>query len=315
MLKKTAVFTAAVMTLAMLAAGCGRVENSSMTMDTSNDKMATIELSNAKEDEFVQGGYIRVAEGEGVEIVSDLNEGGKVLIGFIEVEDDQSMDVLPERDNAKYEMMVSEKATEGATIDPGEYDLKVTVQGKATGTVTLNVKPVESITGLEAMEDSDSENTEYAVESSEGGHTNWTQVKTAKEACEGAGLDTLADLNGTKITMGALGEMGEITYRYMDGVAQIFCPAGAVEMSVIKGKVPSGVDGDVSMDSTPYKYEWTQDVDGQEVKCFGNREGEATKTIWTAGDYNYAVVAYGAGGDDDFGLSAEDVAIMVIAFK
>ena len=154
MLKKTAVFAAAaVMTLTMLAAGCGRVEHSSMTMDTSNDKMATIEMSNAKEDEFVQGGYISVAEGDGVEIVSDLNDGGKVLIGFIEVEDDQSMEVLPEREDAKYEMMISNKATEGATLEPGEYDLKVTVQGKATGTVTLNVKPVSSIKGLEAVGD------------------------------------------------------------------------------------------------------------------------------------------------------------------
>ena len=109
--------------------------------------------------------------------------------------------------------------------------------------------------------------------------------------------------------------MGDITYRYMDRVVQTFCPAAAVEMSFIKGKIPSGTDGDVSLDNTPYKYEWTQDVDGQEVKCFGNREGEATKTIWSAGDYNYAVVAYGAGGDDDFGLCAEDVATMVNAVK
>jgi hypothetical protein len=101
----------------------------------------------------------------------------------------------------------------------------------------------------------------------------------------------------------------------MDGVVQTFCPAAAVEMSFVKGKIPSGTDGDVSLDNTPYKYEWTQDVDGQEVKCFGNREGEATKTIWSEGDYNYAVVAYGAGGDDDFGLCAEDVATMVNAVK
>jgi hypothetical protein len=56
-------------------------------------------------------------------------------------------------------------------------------------------------------------------------------------------------------------------------------------------------------------------VDGQQVQCFGNREGEATKTIWTDGEYNYAVLAYGAGGDDDYGLSPEDVAIMVNALK
>ena len=125
----------------------------------------------------------------------------------------------------------------------------------------------------------------------------------------------MADLNGTQTTLGVLGEMGAITYRYMDGVAQIFCPVAAVDMSVIKGKIPCGVDGDVSLDSTEYKFEWTQDVDGQEVKCFGNRESDATKTIWTAGDYNYAVVAYGAGGDDDFGLSTEDVVTMVNAVK
>ena len=313
--KATAVAMTAVLALAMFTVGCGAGEESSMTMDISNDKAATIELSNAKEDDFVQGGYISVAEDEGIEIVSDLNDEGKILIEFIEVEEDQSIDELPDRDNVKCEMMISGKATEGAMIDLGEYDLKVTVQGKATGIVTLSVKPAGSITGLDVVEDSENADTAAPEETALGGHTNWTQAATAEEACEGAGLDTLADLNGTKTTLGVLGEMGQITYRYMDGMVQTFCPAAAVEMSVIKGRIPSGVDGDVSMDSTPYKYEWTQDVDGQEVKCFGNREGEATKTIWTAGDYNYAVLAYGAGGDDDFGLRAEDVATMVNAAK
>ncbi len=325
MLKKTAAFAAAVMAMAMLATGCGAGGTSSITMDMSNEKTAAIELNSAKEDDFVQGGYISVAEGEGIEVVSDLNDEGKVLIGFIAVDEDQSMDKLPDMNNTKYEMMISGAATQGATLEPGEYDLKVTVQSKATGTVTLNVKPAAGIAGMENMNDSDetdisaaeetaeSADTSAAEEPAEGGHTNWTQAATAEEACKGAGLDSLADLNGTQTTLGVLGEMGDIKYRYMDGVAQIFCPAAAVEMSVIKGRIPSGNDGDVSLDSTPYKYEWTQDVDGQEVKCFGNREGEATKTIWSAGDYNYAVVAYGAGGDDDFGLSAEDVATMVSA--
>ena len=179
--------------------------------------------------------------------------------------------------------------------------------------MTLSVKPVNEIVGMEDaalldnVEVASAEGTGIeAAEVAEGGHTNWTQAATAEEAAEGAGIDVLADLNGTQTTLGVLGEMGAITYRYMDGVAQIFCPVAAVDMSVIKGKIPCGVDGDVSLDSTEYKFEWTQDVDGQEVKCFGNREGEATKTIWTAGDYNYAVVAYGAGGDDDFGGRCRD---------
>ena len=124
----------------------------------------------------------------------------------------------------------------------------------------------------------------------------------------------MADLKGTVISLGELGTMGDVTYKYTDGAVRVSCPAAAVEMFVIKAEASTG-NGDVSFDSTAYANEWTQDVDGQEVTCFGNREGEATKTIWTAGDYSYAVLAYGAGGDDDYGLSAEDVAIMVNAVK
>ena len=319
MFKKTIAFAAAaVLALSMIATGCGKVEESSITMDMSDEKAAIIEFSNAKEEEYVQGGYLHVEEGEGIEVTSNLNEGGKVLIGFIGADGEQSKDELPDMDSS-YEMMISGVATQGATFDSGDYDLKITVLDKATGTLTLSVKPVNEIVGMEAEELLDDEKAAGAegtgVEAAEGGHTNWTQAATAEEAAEGAGIDVLADLNGTQTTLGVLGEMGAITYRYMDGVAQIFCPVAAVDMSVIKGKIPCGVDGDVSLDSTEYKFEWTQDVDGQEVKCFGNREGEATKTIWTAGDYNYAVVAYGAGGDDDFGLRAEDVATMVNAVK
>ena len=306
MFKKTiAVASAAVMALSTIVTGCGSFNKYSIVMDIPDEKTATLEFNNAAVDDFVQSGYISVEEGEGIEVVSDLNDSGKVLIGFIAVPEEQSIDELPDLTNVKYEMMISGVATQGGTFEPGEYDLKVTVQGKATGTVTLKVKPVDSLEGAGAG----------TTAAAAGGHTNWTQAATAEEAAKGAGLDFLADLNGTQTSLGVLGEMGAITYRYMDGVAQIFCPVAAVEMSVIKGRIPSGNDGDVSLDSTPYKYEWTQDVDGQEVKCFGNREGEATKTIWTAGDYNYAIVAYGAGGDDDFGLRTEDVVTMVNAVK
>ena len=123
MFKKTAVFAAAVMALTMVATGCGAGAKSSIAMDMADEKKAAIEFSNAKEDDFVQGGYIRVDEGEGVEVKSSLNDDGKILIGFIAVEEDQSIDKLPDRDNTKYEMMISGNATQGATLDPGDYDL------------------------------------------------------------------------------------------------------------------------------------------------------------------------------------------------
>ena len=101
------------------------------------------DLAGVGEEQAAQG-----AEGEGIEVVSDLNDGGKALISFIAVEENQSMDELPDTDSSKYEMMISGSAAQGATLEPGEYDLKITVQGKATGTVTLNVTPVENITGM-----------------------------------------------------------------------------------------------------------------------------------------------------------------------
>ena len=48
-----------------------------------------------------------------------------------------------------------------------------------------------------------------------------------------------------------------------------------------------------------------------EVTCFGNREGEATKTIWQSGDYYYSITAEGLGGDEDFGLNADDLSSLI----
>ena len=92
----------------------------------------------------------------------------------------------------------------------------------------------------------------------------------------------------------------------MEGVAEAHFGVAAVDIYVRKGL--SDIDeGDISFDNNEYKYNWTVDIDGTEVKCSGNREGEATKSVWSANDYSYAVLAYGAGGDDDFGLSEEDL--------
>ena len=160
MYKKTiALAAAAVMTLAMIATGCGKISKYSIVMDMPSEKSAVIEFNNADVNDFLQSGYLSVAEGEGIEVVSDLNDGGKVLIDFIAVDEEQSADELPDMSNVKYEMMISGKATQGGTFEPGDYDLKVVVQGKATGTVTLSVKPADSIVGAEGAkypENSDS---------------------------------------------------------------------------------------------------------------------------------------------------------------
>jgi len=153
MFKKTIAFAAAaVMALSMIATGCGSFGKSSIVMDIPDEKTATLEFNRADEGDFVQAGYISVEEGEGIDVVSNLNDGGKVLISFIAVPKEQSIDELPDMSNIKYEMMISGVATQGGTFEPGEYDLKITAQGKATGTVTLSVKPVDKLEGAEGIE-------------------------------------------------------------------------------------------------------------------------------------------------------------------
>lgn len=131
----------------------------------------------------------------------------------------------------------------------------------------------------------------------------WQTADTLEAAAEGAGLDGF-DLEVPEISLGKL-EPEE--YRYMDGIAEVNIPVGAVEMTIRKGLASAAEDGDISGDYNVYANEWTQNIKGLEVKCFGNREGEATKTIWSVDDTCYAILAYGAGGDDDFGLSADDL--------
>ena len=141
----------------------------------------------------------------------------------------------------------------------------------------------------------------------------WSEAATLDEAVKGAGLDGFSFEEGTTLS---LGEVKAETYRYMDGIVDIVAPVAAVDMTIRKGHIDAAAEEeDISGDYTEYKHEWTQNINGLEVKCFGNRDGEATKTIWTSGDYCYAILAFGAGGDEDFGLSADDLTALVNVIK
>ena len=309
-MKNTKLFAAAaMMALALAATGCSSSSTtSSSSFIIENEKEGEASYENADVDSALSSGALLIEDGEQLVIEPALEEG-EILVQ-LQHSEEEDIDNPVTFDAPDYEVTVSGSEPIYCELENGEYNLNLVVKQKANGTISMKIVAVET----EATDAADAAESGDATETAEeaGGHTNWTECATAEEAAQGAGLDSLVDLNGTEISLGELGTMGSITYRYMDGVAQIFCPAAAVEMSVVKGVVPAG-EGDVSFDSTDYAYNWTQDVDGQEVQCFGNREGEATKTIWTDGEYNYAVLAYGAGGDTDYGLQAEDVAIMVNA--
>ena len=148
--------------------------------------------------------------------------------------------------------------------------------------------------------------TSAAAEESAGLANPWSHVESADEAAAGAGIDSFVIAENPGID---LGENYRRTYRCMDGIAEAYLEYPASALTVRKGTLAE--EGDISGDYTDYANTWTQDVNGIEVTCFGNREGDASKSIWTVGDMCFSIVAEGLGGDEDFGLNADRLTEMV----
>ena len=154
-----------------------------------------------------------------------------------------------------------------------------------------------------------------APEEGEVGMPNpWSDVNSAEEAAQGAGLEFFEPPEGVVIS---LGEVGVEQYRCMKGLAEAVVEFPAVEMTIRKGNDKSleMADGDISGDYGEYANTWTQNIKGLEVTCYGNREGEATKTIWTVDDIDYSICVQGLGGDEDYGLSPDDLNSLINAFQ
>ena len=149
-------------------------------------------------------------------------------------------------------------------------------------------------------ESTEAESTAAAAEENTGLANPWSDVGSAEEAAKGAGIDSFVIAEDPGLD---LGELFERTYRCMDGIAEARLEYPASALTVRKGTIAE--EGDISGDYTEYANTWTQDVNGIEVTCFGNREGDATKSIWTVDNMYFSIVAEGLGGDQDFGLNAE----------
>lgn len=282
------IFAAALTAFAMLMAGCGKAETSEMHMDMSDEKSAVITLDKSSKDLTATSGTFVVDDGEQLLVEPALEGDSKIQVSFI-ASPDEGIDQLPDTDGASVmDLDVDGTDTFYCSIEPGSYMLKVTVLNESTGTVTISTEAMET--------------DEYML---------FEKVASAEEAAKGAGLDKFVLPMDAQTDLGSVATSKDwMNFRYMGDLAQADFPMGAVDLVVRKG--PSSIDnGDVSGDYMEYAYEWTQDVNGTEAKCWGNKEGSAMKTIWTKGDYCYSITARGAGGEDDFGLSANDVAVWV----
>ena len=282
MKKKLLLVMAAVLVMTvMLMTSCGKSE---FGMTENDEKHMSLVAERASKDDTFVSGSLSVEEGDEIVVDSSL-ESGSIEFAFVGSEAEQSIDELPEADGEPAAVVtVSGVDKQSCQVPAGDYMVKVTCIEKATGTVDINVQ------GSEAEQ--------------------WSTAASAEEAGEAAGIGSFSvDPAGT-----SLGEAGAPEFRYMEGVAEARYGIAAVDLTVRKG-LASVDEGDISFDNKEYALQWTETVGETEVKCFGNREGAATKTVWTDGDYSYAVLAYGAGGDDDFGLSADDLRVIVSKIK
>lgn len=263
-----------------VAAGCSASE---FSLAVDKDGVATINAKNAKDGDFAGAGTFTVGENQEIYVESTLEEGGKITISLTDVSDKEDIDANMEdidKEAADWKVSIEGPNTVVGIAPKGDYFVYATVEGKATGTVTIYTKEIE---------DPDT----------------WDKAADKDTALSAVGMESFDIPEGVEIGLGPV-QVSE--YRTHEGAIKAKIQYPAVDMFVFKGAEDIA---DPSFVEEEYANEWTQDIDGILVTCYGNREGDATKTVWTRDGYNYAVVVYGLGGDTDFGLSADDLAAIV----
>lgn len=104
-----------------------------------SEKSMAITAERASVDDFVSTGSLEVRDGEQLLIKSDL-EKGEIELGFVLVPEEQSIDEVPDVDaDPTVTELVSGTGEKAVELPNGDYQVKVTVTKKATGTVQLEV--------------------------------------------------------------------------------------------------------------------------------------------------------------------------------
>ena len=117
---------------------------SSFGLNGESVKLITVEAENADIDDTATSGGMQVAEGEQVVITSAL-EVGSVKIEIFAGPDEQSADEIPMPEGDPVIVFnASGNDMEAATVDEGYYFVKATVTEKATGSVQIEVLPMEA---------------------------------------------------------------------------------------------------------------------------------------------------------------------------
>ena len=146
-MKKTKLFAAAaIMALALTAAGCAKVEEStsSLTIDLSDEKSCVIEMDSADEGSSVSSAALVIEDGEEFVIEPSMEEGSEVLIQLKSGAENESADTLPDMSDPDYETKVLGNGVMRFTADPGSYRVTVLPQKKSSGTIVMSVQSAEA---------------------------------------------------------------------------------------------------------------------------------------------------------------------------
>lgn len=146
MRKTQLVAAAAIMALALTAAGCGKVEtsNSSLTIDLRDDKSCVIEMDSADEGSSVSSAALVIEDGEEFVIEPSMEEGSEVLIQLKAGAENENAETLPDMSNPDYEAKVMGNGVMRFTTEPGSYRVNVLPQKKSSGTINMSVQSAEA---------------------------------------------------------------------------------------------------------------------------------------------------------------------------
>ena len=138
----------------------------------------------------------------------------------------------------------------------------------------------------------------------------WTDAPSAGEAAQAAGVDyfNVSD----SVTMGS-NSYSNPKFSYTAGAVQALYDGPASGVSVRKtdaAHVSLATDRDLS----DFSLNWTQDVDGTEVTCFGDAQDAATVIELKVGADTYAATYQGYGGEE-MTMSSDDIADLIAGIE
>ena len=287
MKKIIAMTAAAVLALSVCACGKGSFGNS---IDDQTGAVV-FKAENAGKGSTVGAlGGFKLEEGQGFVVDSKLEKGAA------------EVKLLDDSGNELFNIPISGEDTSLNGIASGDYSLGASITEDGT-TGTITVVPVDEDVYNETGGD---------LEKTLAQMKAWHKAGTAEEAAKGAGFEGLTmPANDIELENGPSGTW---TYKYEEGHVKASGFAGPASLTIDKA-VYAG-DGDPSGDETQYAKQWTREINGTEVNCYGNANDKAAKTVWVDGNYMYSIVARGQGGEfDTFGLSEADVTALVSAIK